>query len=82
MPESDFLVDFSKSKPFVLGASQTGGCFGGCTIHIVHESAAEDFISEVTVEYQKKFGIALSAFEASPSRGTFVSYGPNSVERR
>ncbi len=80
-PESDFLVDFSKSNPFVLGARQTGGGFGGCTIHNVHESAAEDFISEATVAYQKKFGITLSAFDALPSKGTFVSYESHIVGR-
>lgn len=72
-PESDFLVDFSKSNPKVLGARQTGGGFGGCTLNIVHEDAVEIFISEASKAYKERFDIDLEAFEVKPSMGT-VSY--------
>lgn len=69
-PESDFLVDFSKSNPNVLGARQTGGGFGGCTLNIVHEDAMDDFISSASKAYKEKFAIDLEAFEVKPSMGT------------
>ncbi|MCJ7465383.1 MAG: galactokinase [Maribacter sp.] len=72
--ESDFLVDFSKGYTAVLGARQTGGGFGGCTLHLVHQEAVSQFITEATHEYRKQFGIQLTAFEVSPSKGTSISF--------
>ena len=69
-PESDFLVEFSKENPSVLGARQTGGGFGGCTLNVVHETAADDFIASATKAYKKAFDIELEAFEVKPSGGT------------
>jgi len=71
-PESDFLVDFSKTNKHVLGARQTGGGFGGCTLNIVHEDGVEEFISSATQAYKKGFKIDLEAFEVKPSTGTFT----------
>lgn len=70
-PESDFLVEFSKENPSVLGARQTGGGFGGCTLNIVHEDAVDDFTTMATKAYKEKFNIELEHFEVRPSRGTF-----------
>lgn len=70
-PESDFLVEFSKENPSVLGARQTGGGFGGCTLNIVHEDAVDDFTAMATKAYKEKFNIELEHFEVRPSRGTF-----------
>ncbi len=71
--ESDFLVEFSKGNPDVLGARQTGGGFGGCTLNIVHEEAVDAFVSSATKAYKKQFDIELEAFEVKPSGGTSVA---------
>ncbi len=71
-PESDFLVEYSKKNNFVLGARQTGGGFGGCTLNIVHEDEVANFIDSASVAYYKKFNINLEAFEAMPSGGTSI----------
>jgi len=68
--ESDFLVEHTRTNPFVLGARQTGGGFGGCTLNIVHENAVETFIAVASDAYKKEFGIELTSFEALPSEGT------------
>lgn len=68
--ESDFLVAYAKSAPAVLGARQTGGGFGGCTLNIVHENGVEAFTTGASEAYIKEFGIELTAFEASPHSGT------------
>ena len=73
-PESDFLVEFAKRYPNVLGARQTGGGFGGCVLNIVHEDAVEGFIKSAHVAYQSTFDIELEAFEAAPATGTQVSF--------
>ncbi len=71
-PESDFLVDFTKTNPSILGARQTGGGFGGCTLNIVHENAVKEFITKASKAYFEKFNIQLEAFEVEPSGGTSV----------
>ncbi len=71
-PESDFLVEYSKGNPAVLGARQTGGGFGGCTLNIVHEGEADAFIENAAKAYKKEFDIDLGAFEVRPSGGTSV----------
>ncbi|MEK6155497.1 galactokinase [Flavobacteriaceae bacterium 3-367] len=73
-PESDFLVDFAKKHPEVLGARQTGGGFGGCVLHLVHEKSVTHFVESATHAYGKKFNILLEAFEVRPSRGTTITY--------
>ncbi|MCM4173355.1 galactokinase [Arenibacter sp. TNZ] len=71
-PESDFLVDFSKQYDAVLGARQTGGGFGGCTLNIVHKDMVDEFIKEATKAYKAAFNIELDAFEVKPSAGTYI----------
>lgn len=71
-PESDFLVEFAKTNASVLGARQTGGGFGGCTLNIVHENAVDAFKQNAAAAYKKEFNINLEAFEVQPSGGTAV----------
>jgi len=71
-PELDFLVDFSKGNPHVLGSRMMGGGFGGCTLNIVHESAVSDFVRTASEAYKTKFNIDLSHFQAVPSQGTHI----------
>jgi len=68
--ESDFLVEFSKGFTDVLGARQTGGGFGGCTLNVVHQDAVDNFVTAATKAYKKEFDIELEAFEVKPSGGT------------
>ena len=70
--ESDFLVDFTKENPLVLGARQTGGGFGGCTLNIVHRDGVDSFIKSASEAYAKAFDISLEAFEVTPSQGTTI----------
>lgn len=68
--ESDFLVEYAKGNSQVLGARQTGGGFGGCTLNIVHKDAVDSFIAEAAKVYKKQFDIDLEPFEVRPSGGT------------
>jgi galactokinase len=69
-PESDFLIDLTKEMDFVLGARQTGGGFGGCSLNIVHETEVETLIAEAALAYKTQFNIDLEAFEVKASGGT------------
>ena len=71
-PELDFLVEFSKNYPLVLGARMMGGGFGGCTLNIIHPDIIEEFTTAASKAYFEKFNIKLTYFEASPREGTKI----------
>jgi galactokinase len=54
--ELDFLVDFTKNDPDILGSRMMGGGFGGCTINIIKETAIPSFKKNVSEAYKTRFG--------------------------
>ena len=52
--EIDTLVDEARSLPYVLGARETGGGWGGNTISIVREDCVDQFIEHVSKAYKAK----------------------------
>ncbi|MCH7414771.1 galactokinase [Belliella sp. R4-6] len=68
--ELDFLVDFTRKIPEVLGSRMMGGGFGGCTINIVHEDFVAQLQAEVVEAYQEKFNKSPKFFIVSPEQGT------------
>lgn len=69
-PELDFLVDYTKDMPYVVGARMMGGGFGGCTINLVAIEEKDTFIKVLTKGYQQQFGLALKTYEVAISDGT------------
>ena len=55
--ELDFLADYARSQPAIIGARLMGGGFGGCTINIVKENEASAFAAAISKEYEQKFEI-------------------------
>lgn len=72
-PELDFLVDYTRNKPFVYGARMMGGGFGGCTINLIKASEIDKFVSEVLPAYENEFGVKGEAIVVSPSEGTRIA---------
>lgn len=70
--ELDFLVDYVRDFPAVLGSRMMGGGFGGCTINLVKEEAIEDLITEITIAYKQKMNLDLTAYVAKTEDGTSV----------
>lgn len=68
--ELDFLVDFTKDIPEVLGSRMMGGGFGGCTINIVHQDIVEKLQKDASEAYQKKFNKSPKFYIVSPEDGT------------
>lgn len=68
--ELDWLVDFVKNRPGVLGSRMMGGGFGGCTINLVMEDKIEDLVSEITPAYSKATQRELKAYIAQIEDGT------------
>ena len=71
-PELDFLVDFARGFPGVLGARLMGGGFGGCTINLIRLEAREKFLKDITKAYYRQFGIHPEYYFVRPVDGTKV----------
>lgn len=70
--ELDFLVNFVKVKPEVLGARMMGGGFGGCTINLVQENAIAGLVSEIKPAYEAAMNLPLDFYIASIENGTEI----------
>lgn len=75
-PELDFLVDNAKVLFGVIGARMMGGGFGGCTINIIKQSRADDFIFEMKKLYKQKFTMELSTHIVKTGNGTSILKRP------
>jgi galactokinase len=70
--ELDFLVDYTRPLPYVLGSRMMGGGFGGCTINIVSKARTAEMINDISIAFEKEFGIAPKCYEVSPEEGTGI----------
>lgn len=70
--ELDFLVDFVRDRPEVIGARMMGGGFGGCTINLVKEEAIDALIAAVKPAYEAATGLQLDYYIASIENGTEI----------
>ena len=68
--EIDYLVDCAIANKDVIGSRQMGGGFGGCTINIVKENAADKFLSETISAYKTAFNIDAEIYEVNIVDGT------------
>lgn len=69
-PELDFLVDYVKAFPEVIGARMMGGGFGGCTINLVKKSFQDLLVERLVPIYRERFDLELTAIKVVPSNGT------------
>lgn len=70
--ELDFLVDYVKDNPEVLGARMMGGGFGGCTINLVQEDTIARLVSEIKPAYEAAMNLPLDFYIASIENGTEI----------
>jgi len=52
IPELNTMVEIAQSLPGCFGARLTGAGFGGCTVNLVENSAAESFAAELARQYE------------------------------
>jgi galactokinase len=67
--ELDTLVEIAASLPGCYGARMTGGGFGGCTVNLVDESAADEFRHQIHDRYQVITGIDADIYLCRASDG-------------
>ena len=70
--ELDALVEIAQRQPGTLGARMTGAGFGGCTVNLVRESAADSFAEVVRRDYQQTFGRPAEIYLCRASNGAFA----------
>lgn len=54
--ELDIMVEIARQQPGVFGSRMTGAGFGGCTVSLVAEQNADDFVATVARTYQAASG--------------------------
>jgi galactokinase len=69
IPELDALVDIASEQPGCFGARLTGAGFGGCTVNLVAEEQAEDFIARLVEGYTYKTGRQSEVYLCRASQG-------------
>ena len=67
--EVDALAEIAWRCGGVLGARITGGGFGGCTVNIVSDGAAEAFRAAIRREYAEKTGLEAQIYTVSAGDG-------------
>ena len=67
--ELDMMVAIANQQPGVYGARMTGGGFGGCTVNLVQNSAADGFQQKVATLYEKATGLKPQVYVAKAAAG-------------
>jgi galactokinase len=67
--ELDVLVELARKQPGVLGARMTGAGFGGCTVNLVRQEAAEAFAEAVRRGYRNALGLKAEIYICKASQG-------------
>ena len=70
--ESDFLVDYVKNNPSVLGARMMGGGFGGCTINLIKDSEVDGLVENISKAYEENMGKELTVHHIRIKNGTEI----------
>ncbi len=69
IPELDNLVEIARSLPGIYGARLTGAGFGGCTVNLVDEKYAHEFIQGLQDSYRTKTGRETEVYLCKASAG-------------
>jgi galactokinase len=70
--ELDILVELAWKQPGVLGARMTGAGFGGCTVNLVYQEAAQAFAEAVRRGYQDALGLKAEVYICKASQGALM----------
>ncbi len=54
--ELDWLTDWARKQPGVLGSRMTGAGFGGCTVTLIEKSSADEFTKRLPEAYRAATG--------------------------
>ena len=67
--ELDLMVEIARAIPGTIGARMTGGGFGGCTVNLVKQTAVNEFVEQVSENYQQQTGITPEIYVTEANDG-------------
>ena len=67
--ELDLMVSLARRQPGVYGSRMTGAGFGGCTISLVADDFARDFVRTVGRAYEEATGLQWQIYVSEASEG-------------
>jgi galactokinase len=70
--ELDVLVEVAWRQLGVLGARMTGAGFGGCTVNLVRQDAAEAFAEAIRRGYEDALGLKAEIYICRASQGALI----------
>jgi galactokinase len=70
--ELDIMVEAAEGLPGFIGGRMTGGGFGGCTVNLVREENADDFVKRIAERYHEATGIRPQVYLCSAEDGAEV----------
>jgi galactokinase len=73
--ELDYIVEYIRNNPNVLGCRMMGGGFGGCVISLVKNEAIERLVAELKPAYKIATGLDMKNYVANIGDGTGVFNG-------
>ncbi len=76
-PELDTLVEITRRLPGCFGSRLTGAGFGGCTISLVEEAKAPEFIQGLKNQYRQETGRLAQVYSCKASDGVTVQFTSN-----
>ena len=71
-PELDALVEIAGAAPGVVASRMTGAGFGGCTVTLVEDDAAERCGAAIAAEYELRTGRAARFWVSAPGAGAMA----------
>lgn len=74
IPELDTLVELASQIDGCYGARLSGAGFGGCTVSLVDQSKANQFIKQLETGYQNSTGIKADIYLCQASQGVIVKW--------
>jgi galactokinase len=70
--ELDWLVNWSRTQPGVLGARLTGAGFGGCIIALLENAALENYIQNLPHDYSRATGKTARCWPCTAAAGARI----------
>jgi galactokinase len=74
LPEIDVLVDIANQSALCFGSRLTGAGFGGCTVSLVPQKHAKEFMEYLKTNYKNRTGLDADIYACKARPGAWVEW--------